>query len=105
MALSHDAIGTLCFQCVVRRPSPRSIVSISRPLATTPYLTGAVTMNSLVALSYGWSIIGSHSRARFGQFSLKALHSSYLFLISRSPLAGAPWYLMVKTRCSFAFDG
>ncbi len=42
-------------------------------------------MNSLVALSYGWSIIGSHCRARFGQFSLKALHSPYLFGTMRRP--------------------
>ena len=64
-------------------------------------------MNSLVALSYGWSIIGSHCRARFGQFSLNALHSPYLFGMMRSPGppsrpfapsgvpagdAGMPWY-------------
>ena len=91
MAFSHDAIGTDCFQCVSRRPSPRSRVSTSRPFATTWYFDGAVTTNSLVALSYGWSIIGSHSRARFGQFSLNAHHSPYLFGMRRRPFAGTPW--------------
>ena len=42
-------------------------------------------MNSLVALSYGWSIIGSQSRAWLGQFSLNALHSPNLFGMSRKP--------------------
>ena len=90
MAFSHDAIGTDCFQCVSRRPSPRSASSCSRPLATTWYRAGAVTMNSLVALSYGWSIIGSHWRALFGQFSLKKTRSPNLFGSIRRPPAGTP---------------
>ena len=35
MLFNHVAIGTDCFQCVMRRPSPRSISSTSRPLAIT----------------------------------------------------------------------
>ena len=64
-------------------------------MATTWYLAGAVTMNSLVALSYGWSIIGSHWRALFGQFSLKNTRSPNLFFSIRSPLAGTPRYRTV----------
>ena len=47
-------------------------------------------MNSLVALSYGWSIMGSHWRARSGQFSLKKVRSPYLLGPIRKPLAGMP---------------
>ena len=35
MLFSHVAMGTRCFQCVMRRPSPRSISSSSAPFATT----------------------------------------------------------------------
>ncbi len=93
-------MGTDCFQCVRRRPSPRSVSSCSSPLATTWYLAGAMTMNSLVALSYGWSIIGSHWRALFGQFSLKNTRSPNLFFSIRSPLAGTPRYRTVIVRSS-----
>ena len=41
-------------------------------------LCGAVMMNSLVAFAEGWSIIGSQSRALFGQFHEKKQRSLYL---------------------------
>src|ERR1017187_6100437 len=83
--LSHDAIGTDCFQWVILRPPPRSSSSWRRPLATTWYLTGAVTRNSLVALSEGWSIVGSHWRARVGQFQLKKVGAPNVLLAIPTP--------------------
>ena len=47
-------------------------------------------MNSPVALSEGWSIIGSHWRALFGQFSLNMVRSPWMLGMSRSPSAGMP---------------
>ena len=41
-------------------------------------------------LVVGWSIVGSHCRARLGQFSLNALRSPWMLLMSRSPSAGTP---------------
>ncbi len=52
-------------------------------------------MNSPVALSYGWSIIGSQCRALSGQFSLKAVRSPWMLFIIRSPPAGMPRYVVV----------
>ena len=90
MLYSHVAIGAPWLQCVIRRPSPKSTCSTSAPFATTWYCAGAVTRNSPVALSYGWSTVGSHWCARSGQFALKKHLSPYWFLRIFSPPAGVP---------------
>ena len=69
-------------------PVAQVALLLESPLATTWYLAGAVTKNSLVALSYGWSIIGSHCRALSGQLSLKKVRSPYRFFPIRSPAEG-----------------
>src|SRR5215467_11767604 len=89
-ALSQTAIGTDSDQCVRFVPSPSATSLCNRPFATTPYLSGAVTMNSLVAFDDGWSMVGSQLWAWSGQFHEKNARSLYLFLPMRSPSLGTP---------------
>src|SRR6476646_10689142 len=89
-ALSQAVIGVDSDQCVRLVPSPSAVSLTSRPFATTPYLSGAVTTNSLVAFDDTWSIVGSQLCAWSGQFQEKNARSSYLFLPMRKPSEGMP---------------
>ena len=65
-------------------------VPSGRPFATTVRPSGVRTVHDTVALSLGWSTVGSHWRARSGQLSPNQVQRPFASLRTMSPSDTTP---------------
>src|SRR3954453_21729091 len=94
--MRYGAIGRDSRHFVSIIGTPRTVVGVrdSRdPFATTVRDAGAITLNDTVALSLGWSTVGSHWRARSGQLSPNHVQRPTASFRTTSPSETMPSYV------------